>query len=384
MKQNTSSLRNSGLYTSPATPEYGDDNVRGFQKGWSSERVPLGNSSRRHISATALLPFNSGRTVPSKWDDADRWITSPVSSYGVWKTPNVQPYRRPKSKSGPLGAPGIMYLPNYSPSAPILEGGSVSNFIANSPFTTGVLVPDGVSIHYGAGGNSGGLYAENSMARATSAPGLSDLFSESSVASSQDDDTKEPDSVSFAASRRDMATQMSPGDSTHASPQERSSSIPSGVEQNKQHSAKVEIRDVRVDKGAPISGLSRRSRVRKPKKELPDVSESISPWDVADRAKNVSKSQREEARITAWENLQKAKAEAEIQKLEMKLEKKRSASMDKIVNKLRHAQLKAQDMRRATSESQPRQSRRDSHRIIPFRQYFKIASFRSCFVCRIP
>ncbi|XP_055804939.1 uncharacterized protein LOC129873787 isoform X2 [Solanum dulcamara] len=374
MKQNSSS----GLYTSPATPEYGDNNVRGFQKGWSSERVPLPtNSGRRHISTTALMPFNSGRTVPSKWDDAERWITSPVSSYGVWRTPNAQTYRRPKSKSGPLGAPGRMYLPNYSPSVPILEDGSISNFIANSPFTTGVLVPDGVSIHYGADGNSGGLYAENSMARATSAPGLSDLFSESSVPSS-------PDSVSCAASRRDMATQMSPDGSTHASPQERTSSIPPGVEQSNQHDTKVEIRDVQVDKGALISGLSRKSRVRKPKKELPDVSESISPWDVADGAKSMSKLQREEARIAAWENLQKAKAEAEIQKLEMKLEKRRSASMDKILNKLRHAQVKAQDMRRATSESQPRQSQRDSNRLIPFREYFKIASFGSCFVCRTP
>ncbi|KAL3346473.1 hypothetical protein AABB24_025088 [Solanum stoloniferum] len=187
MKQNSTSLRNSGLYTSPATPEYGDNNVRGFQKGWSSERVPLPtNSGRRHISTTALMPFNSGRTVPSKWDDAERWITSPVSSFGVWRTPNAQTYRGPKSKSGPLGAPGLMYLPNYSPSVPVLESGGTSNFIANSPFTTGVLVPEGVSIHYGAGGNSGGLYAQNSMARATSAPGLSDLFSESSVPSSPD------------------------------------------------------------------------------------------------------------------------------------------------------------------------------------------------------
>ncbi|KAK4367747.1 hypothetical protein RND71_011539 [Anisodus tanguticus] len=381
MKKNSTSLRNSGLYTSPATPEYG-----GFQKGWSSERVPLpNNSSRKHISTTALMPFNSGRTVPSKWDDAERWITSPVPSYGVWKTPNAQHYRRPKSKSGPLGAPGLMYLPNYSPSMPVLEGGgSISNSIANSPFTTGVLVPNGVSIHYGAGagGIPGALYAENSMARATSVPGcLSDLFSESSVPSSQDDDTKERDSVSGTVSRRDMATQMSPAGSAHVSPQERSSSIPPEVEQSKHHSAKVEIRDVQVDKGATFSGLSRKNRVRKPKKELPDVSESVSPWDVTDGAKSMSKSQREEARIAAWENLQKAKAEAEIQKLQMKLEKRRSASMDKITNKLRHAQLKAQDMRRATSESQ---SRRDSQRIILFREYFKIASFSSCFVCRIP
>ncbi|KAJ1419131.1 Remorin, C-terminal [Sesbania bispinosa] len=55
--------------------------------------------------------------------------------------------------------------------------------------------------------------------------------------------------------------------------------------------------------------------------------------------------QREEAKIIAWESLQKAKAEAAIRKLEMKLEKKRSSSMDKILNKLRRAQMKAEKMR---------------------------------------
>lgn len=86
-----------------------------------------------------------------------------------------------------------------------------------------------------------------------------------------------------------MATQMSSDDSTHTSPQERSSSIPPGVEQSKQHSTKVEIRDVQVDKGDPILGLSRKSRVRKPKKQLPDISSPISTWDVVDGTKSMTK-----------------------------------------------------------------------------------------------
>lgn len=189
MRKHNTSLRNSGTYTSPSTPHYDDDHFEGFQKGWSSERVPLpANSGRRHITATALMPFNSGRALPSKWDDAERWITSPVSGYGTPKTsPNVQLQKQPKSKSGPLENPGVMYIPNFSPSVPVHEGGSRSNFIANSPFTTGVLVPDGVSIHYGAGSDSrsSALYAETSMARASTAPGWSDFFAESSLPSSQ-------------------------------------------------------------------------------------------------------------------------------------------------------------------------------------------------------
>lgn len=182
------SFRYSGAYTSPGTPEYGDHNVGELPKAWSSERVPLPtSSSRRHVTAAALMPFNSGRTLPSKWDDAERWITSPISGYGAFKTSIAQPQRRPKSKSGPLGPTGLVYLPSYSPTVPALEGGNVMNFMANSPLTTGVLVPDGLSVLYEAGiaAKSISSYAENNMTRSTSVPGLSDLLRETSLPSSE-------------------------------------------------------------------------------------------------------------------------------------------------------------------------------------------------------
>ncbi|XP_076946527.1 uncharacterized protein LOC143618082 [Bidens hawaiensis] len=189
-KKSLSSFRNSGAYTSPGTPEYGDNNnnnnMLGFQKGWCSERVPLSNSNRRHISAAALIPFNSGRTLPSKWDDAERWITSPVSGFGGCKTPQpVQ--RRAKAKSGPLGG--------------TLEVGYFSNC---SPLTTGVFVPDGVV--------------------------------DSSYLDHQDEKNDEN-----GVSRRDMATQMSPESSVEGSPDYIPT--PGGYQ-----SARLEVRDVEVDK----------------------------------------------------------------------------------------------------------------------------------------
>ncbi|KAA8547097.1 hypothetical protein F0562_003526 [Nyssa sinensis] len=295
MKKNSLSSRNSGTYTSPGTPDYRDSNVGGIQKGWSSERVPLpSNGSRRHISAAALMPFNSGRTLPSKWDDAERWITSPVLGYGVNKTSLLQPERRPKSKSGPLGAPRTVFNSNYSPAMPVLQRGSVRNSLVGSPFTTGVLIADGFSIHYsfGNGVQSYPAHSGNNMARATSLLGWTDLLSQPSLPSSQDeklDGTEASETmVSRVVSRRDMATQMSPEGSTHASPKGRlsfSTSPPSILPPVKPHSnqsAKLEVRDVQVDKRATVIRHSR-------KKHSSDVDGLTSSWDIAESTKNTSK-----------------------------------------------------------------------------------------------
>ncbi|CAI9110174.1 OLC1v1010153C1 [Oldenlandia corymbosa var. corymbosa] len=395
MRRNSSVIGNSGAYTSPGTPDYGDNYGRGMTKGWSSERVPLPtNSSRRHISAAALMPFNSGRALPSKWDDAERWITSPISGYGVYKTSTLPPERRPKSKSGPLGTTGVMYMPNYSPTVPALEGGSGRNFLVGSPLTTGVLMPDALSVHYGAGngGNAyNSVYAANANANAnvSTLPGLSDFLEIKSLQNDKLESYQEAEgSVSRVVSRRDMATQMSPDSSIHSSPKARSSfsalplPIPNTTEQHGYHSEKVEVvRDVQVDKGATVTRQSKKHGARKMRKKSSDSNDLVAQWDISGAAKTSSKLQREEAKIAAWENLQKAKAEAAIRKLEMKLEKKRSASMDKILNKLRAAQTKAQDMRSSISENQTRTtSSTISHKLI-FRRCLKTNSLRGCFVC---
>lgn len=86
-----------------------------------------------------------------------------------------------------------------------------------------------------------------------------------------------------------MATQMSPDDSTHSSPKGRSPSIRSIEELNNKRSANVEIRDVQVDRGPPISGESQKNGVRKIRKELQDASDSNLRWDVADSERSMPK-----------------------------------------------------------------------------------------------
>lgn len=319
MRRNHGSFRNSGVFTSPGTPEHGQENAGEMPKGWSSERLPL-PGTRRPVTAAALMPFNGGRTLPSKWDDAERWITSPISGYGGFRIPVVQPQRRPKSKSGPLGPSGLVY---YSPTLLGHEG-------SKSPLTTGVLVTNYQD-------TVDSLYVGNNITRSTSVPGMSDLLSEASAISDQDevlDMAKEEGGMVLC---RDVATQMSPEGSSHrsSSGQRLSFSVPAVVSVSP--SDKDEVRDVQVDRGTMTASK---------RQELP------SAWEVTQHAStNISKVHREESKITAWENLQKAKAEAAIRKLEMKLEKRRSGSMERISRKLRGAEMKAEAMRNSLSSS---------------------------------
>ncbi|EPS68560.1 hypothetical protein M569_06208, partial [Genlisea aurea] len=127
-------------------------------------------------------------------------------------------------------------------------------------------------------------------------------------------------------SRRDMATQMSPVSSNHTS---------SG-----------RISSFSITASSILPELHSMGQADMPKERV-----TMTRWSKkkcvmsVDTSKSISKIQREEARISSWENLQKAKAEASIRKLEMKLEKKRSSSMAKIMSRLRAAQNKAQVMR---------------------------------------
>lgn len=191
MKKVSVTSHNLGTLPSPGAPSYRDKSV-GSQKGWSSERVPLSsNRSRRNSSsASFLLPFNSGKTLPSKWEDAERWICSPVSGNGMVKHSSSQPHKRPKSKSGPIVTPPeVVYYSNYSPAMQGFEGGSVRNMMVGSPLSAGVLAADSVVVHYG---NSNGeqsylMHSENTnwVQQSPSLPGWLELLSEPSLSSSQ-------------------------------------------------------------------------------------------------------------------------------------------------------------------------------------------------------
>ncbi|KAL1200224.1 Remorin 4.1 [Cardamine amara subsp. amara] len=425
MRKTSISSNSFGGFLSPGAPSYSDN------KGWSSERVPHPSSStstaaingrRQHIgSASALTtPFYSGRAIPSKWEDAERWICSPIATYppGVCKNPSVSSQfseqRRQKSKSGPIVPPPTLPHPptssssaigcyhNYSPRMMMrsLDAPPKGLMVVGSPFSTGVLEAD--RVFRGSVGGGCDSYGHGHGHRHGHSRSWVDLMSEetSSLSSKTDteekaEDTKEGEMTtavqSPVVSRRDMATQMSPEE---ASPKNSPPLVVSVIEPP----CRGEVREVKMDKGARMIKRPKRrvmsSRVvRRQQPEVEDNSEasaSSSSWDISEPAMNLSKLQREEAKIAAWENLQKAKAEAAIRKLEVKLEKKKSASMDKILNKLQTAKMKAQEMRRSSVSSEHEQQQgnhqisRNSVKITHLvRRHTFMTPFMTCFAPRV-
>lgn len=403
MKKSSGTSQKLGSFLSPGAPNYREKSV-GSQKGWSSERVLLQASSSniRHASVANMTPFNSGRTIPSKWDDAERWVCSPVSGYANNRTNScAQLQRRPKSKSGPIVPPGTGYYNNYSPTIPMRQGLVVKNFMIGSPFSTGVLAPDAISLHHFYAHDavfgprfdnsvqcSSPLLNENSAVPPllSSAPMWSELLCDPSSPNSQDEKRDETENVVTASSplsKCDKGTQMSPPETENGAAR---SSATSTMDQQNNLSAKLEVRDVEVDSEATIIRWSKsKSYVPKlgllPGKDLRKSSSTeaqASSLDTAESTLDSSKFQREEAKIVAWESLQKAKAEAAIRKLEVKLEKKKSSSMDKILNKLRRAQMKAQKMRSQVTVEQGQQVSK-TRKVFSFHKYAQIWSPRSCF-----
>ncbi|KAK4274685.1 hypothetical protein QN277_017874 [Acacia crassicarpa] len=395
-KSSIYSLR-SDAFPSPDTPDYRKAGVA-MQKGWSSERVPLHtNASRKHVTG-ALFPLNNGRTLPSKWEDAERWILSPVSRDSTGRASHPAPQRRQKSKSGPLGPPGAAYYSLYSPAALMFEGENAGNFMPSSPFSAGIISIDGMTIQSSGPGESIPMQAESCMARSVSVHGCSEMQSQSSMPPQEEKFGGFKDAatnVSGAILRRDMATQMSPEGSQCSSPNERTSfsaSTPSVLpitELQDISSSKMDIRDVQVDERVTVTRWSKKSRAlfsgkgsenvdNQKKKEIRAHSSS---WDLTGTAKSHSKAKREEAKITAWENLQKAKAEAAMRKLEMKLEKKRASSMDKIMSKLRSAQKKAQEMRSSVLVNEANGVASTPRKAIS--RSSRMGSLSGCFTCHV-
>ncbi|CAO2144789.1 unnamed protein product [Urochloa humidicola] len=112
-------------------------------------------------------------------------------------------------------------------------------------------------------------------------------------------------------------------------------------------------------------------------------------WEDDDRAKSCIRYQREEAKIQAWVNLESAKAEAQSRKLEVKIQKMRSNLEEKLMRRMTTVHRRAdewrataqaqhlQQLRRATADNTRRLKATNHHRHLPGSD----AASCGCFPC---
>lgn len=339
-----------------------------YQKGWSSERVPL----QAHL--------NKGKQLPSKWEDAERWIGSPISVDNKGRSALPSYYKRgSKSKSGPLGSRDSL--------VPCFDSGKVVNMKAGSPFLAGVLMGDPHC--YGSARGVDGLYVAQ---RSVDVSGWSDLSSQS-TSQGQRIDSKEGSMMnSPKGTLKDIVPKTSSTETSECSTKKSSkSTVPVSTElavDMEVRLSKVEIREIEVDGQSTTirqeeHGTSGRC-LRKIIEWKNETEENSSGFKVIDTSEYLSKDNRDEAKIGAWKNLQKAKAEEAIRKLELKLEKERSASVDKILNKLRSAEKKAEEMRSVVRSNQSNQSRSSIRKAAIHHRFGHLSFLKSCFACHTP
>ncbi|ONM22311.1 Remorin family protein [Zea mays] len=334
--------------------------------------------------------YSNGRTLPSKWEDAERWIFSPNSSDMRGRT-TVAHGRRPKSKSGPLGPPGRLGGQYSSVSSvSLLDSERVGPITSNSHFSAGVLMPG----HVCGGKNTNGAYSgrpigdEINIGEGVRICPLNDEQVEITEDSAS--------TIACIISRKDVATQTSPELSRSSSPNNRPTFNRSlSTEQMKERGScfsDLDIRDVQMDDRVTLTRWSKQNVTRLPNKNSTNIiewkekaveSKSLS-WGFAE-AKCISKIGREDTKITAWESIQKAKAEAAIQKLMIKMEKKGSSSLDKILNTLKSAQRKAQVMLEheldAVTANQDGKGSRKAKKGAQRSKNGQISSLSGCFTC---
>lgn len=118
-----------------------------------------------------VLPFNNGRAIPSKWEDAEKWIFSPVGTENAGRSSVPPPHhRRPKSKSGPLGPPAYLSSSSAaSPLNPCFDSGRVGGFNGSSPFLAPVIAADPGSCGGASSGRGGDVGAGEGVGRLSSA-----------------------------------------------------------------------------------------------------------------------------------------------------------------------------------------------------------------------
>ncbi|KAJ3682018.1 hypothetical protein LUZ60_014591 [Juncus effusus] len=341
-----------------------------FQK--QNQVVPI-QKFKFNAPAALLPPFS--KPTPSKWDDAQKWISSPNS--------NKPETRRRNGKSGffvnkiVVENQGNLNLKKANKTGVIEKG-----VFEKTGFEKGIFEESG--FEKGGFGKSvswvdepfgfvelAGIAGEKPLVDSNAS-----LQSNQPTFNQTDSSHTKPVPKLYSVSMRDMGTEMTPiasqEPSRTATPAQSTtpirsldSSRTSTPNRNKEKELELKTRKEIMELGrqlgrpnitawAKSKGQDGNNAKEKLKDGLSDQDKGVeiraAEWEEAETAKHLARFKSEENKIQAWENHQKAKIEAEMQKIEVDIERMRARAQEKLMNKLAVSKHKA-DRKRAKMEA---------------------------------
>ncbi|KAI3921097.1 hypothetical protein MKX01_036076 [Papaver californicum] len=335
------------------------------------------------------------KPAPSKWDDAQKWIASPISNRS--KTGQSQAQTAGSRKTGFLG-----YGSRQTSMKVVTEVPEQRSFAMDEAVTKRIDPSQQVSLSR----------------------------HDSSISVHSATTFVPPPSTVRSVSMRDMGTEMTPiasqepsrnGTPVRVTSPTRSptSSRPASPGRAQPVSSPFQTEDFQVDNNhAELSEKELQKKTRREimalgaqlgklnitawaSKEEEDKDASTSfktvgvnqipktvvetratAWEEAEKAKYMARYKREEIKIEAWENHQKAKTEAEMRKVEVEVERMKTQAHDKLMNKLAATRHKAEEKRAVAEAKRNRQAAKTEQQADYIRRTGRILStFSFCSWC---
>ncbi|XP_006665069.2 uncharacterized protein LOC102713239 [Oryza brachyantha] len=305
------------------------------------------HSSHGHGESNGRLqrknnPASRPKPMPSKWDDAQKWLVSLSNGGGV------DGIHGGKVKPRNSNADDRRLLSSSSQNGRVscssVEGALEYNMVAAPPTPPQLSesaddVSETKKIDY-----CMGLPHHGSPVAVLRSVCLRDMGTEMTPIAS-----KEP-SRSATPLRASTPVSRSPIPSRPSTPGGRRDDVAVGITAVEARTAEPVAGD-RVDggSGCPVEESSGGFGIHAPS-STNALESRAAAWDEAERAKFTARYKREEMKIQAWENHEKRKAELEMKKIEMKAEQMKARAQEKLANKLAAARRMAEE-KRASAEA---------------------------------
>ncbi|CAN6308254.1 unnamed protein product [Urochloa humidicola] len=346
----TSMSSNSGHRSRNRAPD--DDS---FDSESSSSGPPT--VKRSAVVAALLPPFS--RPTPSKWDDAEKWISSPTSN----RTGRTGP------ATGTVPKKSALAFPEHGGRPP-----AVAMVVSDVPTNTGPLVKNS--------DESASIIDE--PAPAIRSVSMRDMGTEMTpIASQEPSRTGTPIIASSPTSSRTPTPQRT----TEFSISNIDSNKKEVSEEELQMNTRQEIMDLgqRLGKTTVAAWASKEEKATAHFKSTTtdkvvdiDREARATDWQEAEKAKYLARFQREEVKIQAWENHQKAKIEAEMKRVEAKIERKRARQQDRLSHKLAAVSHRAEAKREAAEARRNQEAARAEELAAQIRETGHAPSSFSC------